>query len=266
MLEVIWQYPFLQRALIAALIVGLVCSVMGVFVVFNRMAFFADAVAHSALAGIAIGLLAGVSTFWSAMVFGIAVALVSIYLKSKARLNIDTVLGLFLPFSMALGILLLGFRGNYTPDLVSYLFGSILSVSWLDIVVMIVLTIVAFFWLRLNYKKMLAIVFDRDLAYASGIKVEYTEYVFVILMSMIVVASIQVVGIVLVGGLIVIPAATARNVVKSFGQMIWMSGIFGILSGLLGLILAYYLDIASGSAIIMIAMGLFIISFIFRSK
>jgi ABC-type Mn2+/Zn2+ transport system permease subunit len=250
-LEAFVQFPFLQRALLAAVMVGLVCSVTGVFVVAGKMSFFSDAIAHSALA---------------AMVFAVVVAVVAVYLKNNGKLNIDTILGLFLPFSMALGILLLGLRKNYTPDLMSYLFGSILSVSTFDLYIIAGLLLVSGIWLWLNYQKMVFLVFDRDLALASGVKVSLVEYLFIILMSMIVVASLQVVGIVLVSGLIVIPAASAKNIAKSFGQMVWISGLIGVVSGLLGLLFSYYLDVASGSAIILVAVIIFVVSFMMRKK
>jgi len=266
MFEAIIQFPFLQRALIAAVLVGLMCSIMGVFVVYGKMSFFSDAIAHSALAGIALGLVIGVSPFWSAMLFGVIVAVMSVYLKNNAKLNIDTVLGLFLPFSMALGILILGFRESFTPDLISFLFGSILSVSTNDLIIVFVVMCFSLLWIYFNYRNVLFMVFDRDLALSSGVNVDKIEYYFMILMSLVVVSSLQVVGIVLVGGLIVIPAAAAKNVAKSFGQMIWVSGLFGVLSGVLGLVLSYYLDVASGSSIVIVAMGIFVISFLFRRK
>jgi len=264
MFEAVLHFPFLQRAIIAAILIGFLCSIMGVFVVAGKMSFLADAVAHSALAGIALGILWGVNQFWAAMLFGVVVAILTVYLKNNGRLNFDTILGLFLPFSMALGILLLGLRKEYTPDLMSYLFGSILSVSWWDIIIIMVLLLVAIGWLIFNYRKMLFLVFDRDLALASGVNVKVVEYVFMMLMSMIIVASLQVVGIVLVSGLIVIPAAAAKNWAKSFWQMTWLSGAIGIASGLIGLTLSYYLDVASGSTIVLVAVIIFVWSFIWH--
>jgi zinc transport system permease protein len=148
----------------------------------------------------------------------------------------------------------------------SYLFGSILSVSTFDLYIITGLLLVSGIWLWLNYQKMVFLVFDRDLALASGVKVSSVEYLFIILMSMIVVSSLQVVGIVLVSGLIVIPAASAKNIAKSFGQMVWISGLIGVVSGLLGLLFSYYLDVASGSAIILVAVIIFVISFVMRKK
>lgn len=266
MLEAFIQFPFLQRAMLAAVLVGLLCGIMGVFLVFNRMSFFADAIAHSALTGIAIGLILGVAPFWAAMVFGLLVAVATVYLKDRAKLNIDTVLGLFLPFSMAIAVLLLGLRKSYTPDLLSYLFGNILAVSSPDLIIVATLLVISLFWLKFNYQKMLAVVLDRDLAVAAGIDVIRLEYIFMAIMSLIVVASIQVIGIILVGGLLVIPAAAAKNIATSFWQLIIIAGVIGVLSAVLGLILSYVLDIASGSAIIVVASLIFIGTFLMRKK
>jgi len=256
----------LLRALLAALIIGVVGAALGVFVVFNRMSFFTDAIAHSALTGIAIGVLFNVTPFWVALVFGVLVGLGVVYLKNSGRFSSDTVLGLLMPFSMALGVILISLKPGYVPELLSYLFGSILAVSWSDLWFEMLVGGVALIWLGFNYQPLLHMSFDRESAQASGVNVVWLEYIFVAILSAVVVASLQVVGIILVGALIVIPAAAAKNLARSFSQVLWLAIVIGILSGGLGLFFSLWLDIASGPAIVVMAMLIFVITFVVRRK
>lgn len=260
------EFPFLQRAMLAVIVVSLVCAVTGVFVVMGRLAFFTDTIAHSALTGIALGVLLGINPFWSALVFGLLVAFGVVYLKDKGRLNTDTALGLFLPFAMAVGILLLQIKHDYTPDLMSYLFGSILAVSLIDILLEVIIAIVILVWIYRNYQQLLYVSFDRESAWAAGVSIRKVEYAMMALTSMVVVASLQVAGIALVGALIVIPAASAKNVASSFKEVIGWSILFGVLSGVIGLVMAVVLDVSGGAAIVITAMMIFLISFVFRKK
>lgn len=266
MFDLFIQYPFLLRALLAAVLIGGVCGAVGSFVVFNRMSFFADAVAHSALTGIAVGILFNVMPFWTAILVGLLVAVGVVFLKNSGRFSTDTVLGIFMPSAMALGIVLMSFKSGYAPDLMSFLFGSILSVSWTDLLIELVIggvalgVMIKFYWPLLYYS------FDREAAVAAGIDVDRLEYLFVIVLSAVVVASLQVVGIILVGAMIVIPAAAAKNIGKSFGQVVWAGGAIGLLGSLLGLLLSISYDLSTGSVIVLVLVFLFIITYIFRRK
>lgn len=266
MFEAFWQFPFLQRALVAVILVGLICAALGLFTVFNRMSFFADVIAHSALTGIAIGLLINVLPFWTALVFGVLIAWTVGFLKNKGKINNDTLLGLFLPFSMALGILLMQLKKGYTPDLMSFLFGSILTVSSYDLLIELTVVLVVGLWLRYNFKKLVFLSFDRDSAKVSGIDVERLEYWFMILTAIVVVASLQVAGIALVGALIVVPVVTAKNIAKNITQTWWLSIVFGVSSGIVGLIISYIFNVASGATIVMVSMFLFLSTFVFRRR
>lgn len=254
-------YPFWQRAFLAALWLGLVYGLWGSVVVARRMAFFADAISHGALTGIAVGILLGVAPIWLALVVGVVIAALTVYIKNRTKLNFDTVLGLFLPFSMAMGVILLSLKKEYVPDLISFLFGNILTVSWSDLWLQMVLGLLSIVWLFVNYRKLILQSFDRGLAVSLGVNVEKEEFVLSILLSLVVVAGIKAVGIILVGALLVIPAVAARNIAKNFRQMMVFSGVIGMLSGVLGLVVAAGLDLPSGAVIVVVSMLLFLVSF-----
>lgn len=266
MIEAFIQYPFLQRALLASVLVGIVCALMGIFVVFNRMAFFVDALAHSALTGIAIGILMGIAPFWTALFFGLAVAVAVVFVRNKSRLNIDTALGLFLPFSMALGILLLQLKQGYTPDLMSFLFGSVLSVSISDLIIISVIGVIAVGWLYIYYRDLVYMAFDRESALVSGVKVGWLEYCLMIILAAVVIASLQIAGIILVGALVVMPTAAAKNIAGNFKQVVVYSLLIGFVGSVVGIMLSYVLDLSSGAVIVMTLMGIFLVTFVFRRE
>lgn len=255
-------YPFWQRALLAAGCLGLIYGLWGTVVVARRMAFFADAISHGALTGIAIGVLLNIAPVWLALVVGIGIAVLSMYIKNRTRLNFDTVLGLFLPVAMALAVILLSFKRGYVPDLMSFLFGNILAVSWSDLWLQLLVGFLSLVWFFASYKKWLLMSFDRGLAVAAGVKVDWEEYALAVLLSLVVVVGIKAVGVILVGALLVIPAVAARNMAGNFKQMVVYSGLIGILSGWLGLLAAAWLDLPSGAAIVVVAMLIFVLSLI----
>ncbi len=260
------NYPFWQRALLAACWLGLVYGLWGSVVVARRMAFFADAISHGALTGIAMGILLGVMPIWVALLVGVLIAVMTVYIKNRTKLNFDTVLGLFLPFSMALGVILLSFKREYVPDLMSFLFGNILTVGWNDLWLQIFVGLGSILWLLINYRKIILQSFDRGLAVSLGIEAEKEEYYLSILLSLIVVVGIKAVGIVLVGALLVIPAVTARNMAKNFRQMMILSGVVGVVSGVIGMAGAAWLDLPSGAVIVVVSMLFFILSFFMVKK
>lgn len=241
--------PFLQRALAAGLLVGLVASLIGVFVVLRRSAFFGDAIAHASLAGVAAGVLLGVPPLVPAAVVGLGIGLGLNRVERKSRLGVDTILGVVLPFFMAVGLLLLALAPGFQPELLSYLFGSILAVGpeslWIisGIVVLVVPILVA---LR---RPLIFATFDPDGARVSGIRVDALLTLYHVLLALVVVASLKVVGIILINALLVIPAATAKLLARSLRQMFLYAPLLGIASVLVGLFVSFELDLPSGPAI-----------------
>lgn len=260
----ILSLPFMQRALIAGIFVGFLSSYYGVFIVQRGLGFLGSGLAHAAFGGVALGVLLNQEPLWIAVPFTIIVAVGITYVKDKTNLGGDTTIGIFFSVSMALGIIFIFLKREYTSDAFNYLFGSILSVTIADIVVpaiLIIITLLLFpFWKRWAYSS-----FDRELAQADRIPVQLDDYLLSVLIAVTIVVSIKVVGIVLIAAFLVIPPATSRLINKSFSKMTIVSIIIGILTALIGLWVSYYLDVPSGATIILLQAALFFIVMIGRS-
>jgi ABC-type Mn2+/Zn2+ transport system permease subunit len=252
-------YPFMQRALAAGLLVGAVTSVLGVFVVLRRSAFFGDAVAHASLAGVAVGVVTKLPPL--PLAAGVAVAIgVSLHrLERGSRLSLDTILGFVLPFFMAVGVLVMSLSPGFQPELLSYLFGSILAVSWEGLAAVAAISLVVAVMLAAVGRRLVFVTFDPDGALVGGIRVARLLTVYHVLLALMVVASLSIVGIVLVNALLVIPAATAKLRARSLSQMFVLAPVIGMGSVLLGLVGSYWLDVPSGPAIVVVA-GLFFLA------
>ncbi len=250
MLEM-FSLPFLQRAIIAGALVGFLSSYYGVFIVQRGMGFLGSGLAHAAFGGVAIGLFLNQEPLLIAIPFTILVSIGITYVKQKTNLAEDTTIGIFFSVSMALGIIFIALKRNYSSDAFNYLFGSILAVNNSDIIITFSLSIISIllfpFWKRWAYSS-----FDRELAYTDKIKVVLDDYLLNILVAITIVVSIKVVGIVLIAAFLVIPAASARLVARTFSKMTIISILLGILSAFFGLLISYYLDIPSGATIILL--------------
>jgi zinc transport system permease protein len=248
----------MQRALIAGILVGLVTSLLGVLVIIRRSAFFGDAVAHASLAGIAVGVVVGLPPLLPAAAVAVGIGLALHRLERVGRLSLDTILGFILPFFMAIGVLVLSLSPGFQPELLSYLFGSILTVSWqslgaIALVVVVVVAVLA----RLGRPLVFA-AFDSDGAHAAGVDVGRLLTLHHVLLALTIIASISVVGIVLVNALLIIPAATAKLLARSLGQMFVLAPLLGIGSVLGGLVVSSWVDAPSGPAIVLLAGMLFL--------
>jgi zinc transport system permease protein len=246
-------YPFMQRALAAGLLIGFVASLLGVLVILRRSAFFGDAVAHASLAGVAAGVVLGWPPLLLAAGVAVGIGLTLHRLERVGRLSLDTILGFILPFFMAVGVLVLSLSPGFQPELLSYLFGSVLTVSWPGLATIVSVTIVVVIVLaRLGHRLVFA-TFDPDGAHVAGINVGRLLTAYHVLLALVVIASISLVGIVLVNALLVIPAATAKLLARSLKQLLVLAPILGTLSVLAGLGLSYRLDLPSGPAIAVVA-------------
>jgi len=255
-----FSYPFMVRAIIAGIITGALAGFIGVFVVLRKMSFYANAIAHASLSGVALGFFLSVDPFLSAMAVGFLVSLGIGYLFHKTSLFMDTVIGIFLPVSMAIGIILFGLTRGYKPELITYLFGSILSVSLSNLLLSSVVGIAFLIFAIIVFKDMTMISFDEECAKARGINVTLIDTFFLIFLSLIVVIGTKTVGIVLISALIVIPAASARLISRSFKEMIIYSVVFGVISSFFGLTISYYTNLPSGATIVIILSLIFVFS------
>jgi zinc transport system permease protein len=249
----------MQRALLGGILVGFLASYYGVFIVQRSMSFMGNGLAHAAFGGIALGILLKTEPLWIALPFTIIVSVGITWVREHTRLGSDTSVGIFFSISMALGIIFLFLRDEYTDNAFTYLFGSILAVNWIDIlstITVLVLTVIFSPW----WKKWAYTSFDRELAQADRLHVSRDDYILSIMVALTVVIAIKVVGIVLIASFLVIPAATARLITGTFKAMTIVSVILGIFSAVAGLIFSYYLDLPSGATIILLQAVLFFLA------
>ncbi len=256
------QFGFIVRAIIAAIIVGVVCSVLGTYVVLRGMAFFGDALAHTILPGVVIAFLLGWPLAIGALIFGILTALGIGWLTERGELKEDTAIGVIFAGLFALGIALLSTSGNYTVDLAHFLFGNLLGVSVSDLVVIAVLASVVLLTIALFYKEFLVISFDQILATTLRLPTTFLRYLLLILIAVTIVTSLQVVGIALMLAMFVTPAATASLMTRRLPSMMTIAAIIGAVSGIIGVYASFYLNIASGAAVVLVATLIFLLVFL----
>lgn len=256
----ILQYTFMQRALIAGVIVGALCAIIGVYVVLRGMSFVGAGIAHASFGGVALGFLLGINPIITAVFFCIATALGIGAISRKGDIKEDTAVGIFFSATMALGILFIGLSKGYSIDLFGYLFGSILAVTQFDLIVTTVVGIIVLLIIAVLYKEFMFISFDAETAAIAGIPVVTLYYLLLAIIALTIVVSIKVVGIILVSALIIIPAATAFQIAEDFRLMMLLSTIFGVVSSIGGLFLSYALNTASGATIVLLATVIFFVT------
>jgi zinc transport system permease protein len=253
--------PFMQRALLAAMCLGPLCALLGVFVIARRMAFFSDTVSHSALAGVALGFWLGFGDPTLPMVgFSLLVAITMMWLKEHTELLTDTIMALLLSGSVALGIIILSLLHgrNFQGELERYLFGDILAIGWPDVSLAAVLAGLVGVGVFTQLSSLTLLAAQEDMAYVCGVPVKRLNYLFVLVLTLTVAMSIRLLGIILVTSLIVIPPAAARNLSRNLRQQILLSLAFGLLGGVGGTMLSYQLDVPCGSTIVLTCVAIFI--------
>lgn len=263
------QYPFMVRGIIAAVIVGSVCAVVGTYVVLRGMAFFGDALAHAILPGIAIGYLVSSGTrqslFWWAAVTSVISAVAIDSIRRSTKIKQDTAIGIIFAGMFALGVALISTVRSYTVDLAHFLFGDVLGVSNTDLLlsaifaVFIILTIIAF------YKEFLVLSFDPLLATTLRLPARLLDLLLVILIALAIVVSLQTVGVALMVAMLVTPAATAYLFTHRLLVMMGVAAIIAAFSGVLGLYLSFYFGIASGAAIVLTCTIIFAAAWIYQT-
>lgn len=259
-----FTYPFMQRALVAGVLVGFLASYYGVFVVQRGLSFLGSGLAHAAFGGVALGLLLNSEPLWIALPFTVCIAIAIFWVKKRTNLGSDTAIGIFFSISMALGIIFLFLKTDYSSDAYTYLFGSIIAVTRTDIWSAAVIALITIIFTPL-WKRWAYVSFDRELAETDHLPVNRDDYLLAILIAITIVVAIKVVGIVLIAAFLVIPAATARLVSSTFRQMTLLSIVIGILSAFIGLVASYYLDVPSGATIILLQAILFFVGMLFKS-
>ena len=247
------NYTFMKNALIAIILVSPIFAILGTMIVNNKMAFFSDALGHSAICGIAIGTILGISNVNISMIFfAIVFALLLNWVKNKTTYGADTIISVFSSIAIALGLAILAQSGNFNKYS-SYLVGDILSITNVEILyVFLTFITVMIFW-YFTFNKLNVISINTSLAKSRGINIKLIDNIFVILIAIIVMISIRSIGILLINSLLILPAASSRNIAKNMRTYHLYSVIFSIFSGMLGLILSYYYNIPTGPMIVMIS-------------
>ena len=255
------QYTFMKNAFLAILLVSPIFAIIGTMIVNKKMAFFSDALGHSALTGIAIGMLLGMTNInISMIIFAVIFALLLNFIKSKTTYGADTIISVFSSIAIALGLAMLAQSGSFNKYS-SYLVGDILSISESEILYLFVAFILTFiFWFYL-FNKINAVSLNSTLAKSKGINVKAMENIFAILIAVMVMISIRWVGILLINSLIILPAASSRNISMNMRSYHLFSIILALFSGISGLIISYYTNIPTGPMIVIISGIIFFITF-----
>lgn len=258
------NYTFIKNALIAILLASPIFAIIGTMIVNNKMAFFSDALGHSALTGIAIGMLLGISNAnISIVIFAIVFALILNYVKNKTSYGTDTIISVFSSIAMAIGLALLGRMGEFNKYS-NYLVGDLLSISKQELVYLaIAFVLVIIFWI-FTFNKINAISVNKMLAKSKGINVTLVDNLFSVVTAIIVMISIRWIGILLINSMVILPAASSRNISKDMREYHTNAIIIALVSGVLGLIISYYLNVPTGPMIVIILGIVYLFTFLLR--
>lgn len=260
------QYDFMKNAILAILIVTPLFAILGTMIVNNKMSFFSDALGHSAMTGIAIGVLIGITNYSISMIlFAIVFAVLLNYLKDKSKVSVDTLIGVFSASSIAIGLAIMSKHGGINKY-TSYLIGDILSINVNEILILVIIAVIIIVIWIILFNKLLAVSTNKALAKTKGMSPILIQNIFAILIAIIVMVSIKWVGILLINALIVLPAAASRNVSGNMRSYTINAILISLFSGILGLVFSYMLGIATGPAIVIISAILYGITFIYRKK
>ena len=258
-------YDFMKNALIAIVLLCPLFAILGTMIVNNKMAFFSDALGHSALTGIAIGMLFGISNNIAMVIFAIIFSILLNLVKHKTTYGADTIISVFSSIAIALGLAILAGVGNFNKYS-SYLIGDILGISQEEIIYLaIAFVIILLVWIFL-FNKIHTISINTSIAKSKGINVLLIDNIFVISIAIIVMLSIKWIGILLINSLLILPAASSRNIAKNMRQYHLFAIIISLISGIAGVLVSYYVNIPTGPAIVILSGIIYFITFILKNK
>jgi manganese/iron transport system permease protein len=259
-------FGFMQRGLVASILVGIVCAVMGTFVVLKGLAFIGDAVSHATFPGLVIAYLLGAPLYIGGAVAAVTTALAIGVVSRRGRLRFDTSVGVLFAGTFAFGVLLFSGIRNYVADLLGYLLGNVLGIGFGDLVQVALLSAIVLVIVMAIRKELLFATFDPLGAAASGLPVAALEYLLLALLGVTIVVSIQAVGIIMVVAMLVTPSATAQLLVVRFGQMIAIAVVLAAVSAVVGLYASFYLNLASGASIVLVETLFFVLALVLGPK
>lgn len=259
------QYGFIQRALISAIAISVICSIVGLFLVLKRHSLFGDALAHVAFGGISLGLFLGVYPLWTAYIVAILSAVGVNKLRESTKIPPDSSIAVLLTSGLAIGVILISISGGFTLNLFSLLFGNILLVSNDDVIMILITAAIVIPVIYILYKKLVLIIFDENQAKVSGLNVTWINTLFIILASITIIASIRLVGVLLISSLIVIPNITALMLGKGFKKTIFISCAMSVFSVVFGIVISYYSNVAPSGMIVLTMVSMFLITVIAKN-
>ena len=263
--QALGKYDFLQSALITAIMVGIMSGVIGCFIILRGMSLMGDAISHSVLPGVAVAYMLGINILIGASIFGVLSAMLIGYVASHSKIKVDTAIGVVFSFFYALGFILISMAESST-NLHHILFGNILAVSNSDMITTAIVLGIVIIFVQIFYKELLITSFDPTFAKTYGLNTQLIHYSLMLVLTLVTVSALQTVGIILVVAMLITPAATAYFWTDRLSIMLVFSAIFGVVSSICGLYFSYTFNWASGPAIVIVAAGLFLISFIFSPK
>lgn len=263
--EAVLHYGFLQKALMTSSIVGIICGVVGCFIILRGMALMGDAISHAVLPGVAISYLFGINFFFGAVFSGVLTAIAIGFVTQNSRIKHDTSIGIMFTAAFASGIIMITMLKSST-DLYHILFGNVLAVRSSDMSITVGIGFLVLAAVYLFYKELLASSFDETMAAAYGLPVRLIHYFLMTLLTMVTVASLQTVGIVLVVAMLITPAAAAYLLTERLWMMIFLSAGMGVISSVIGLYFSYTYNLASGATIVLAATAIFILVFLLSPK
>lgn len=260
------QYTFMKNALIAIVLATPIFAILGTMIVNEKMAFFSDSLGHSAICGIAIGMLFGITnTDLSMIIFASIFAILLNYVKYKVPYGADTIISVFSSLAIAIGLAVLNASGNFN-QYSSILVGDILSINWTEVVYLFFTFIAIFVFWYYTFNKLHSISVNKSLATSKGIKVKLIDNIFVVLIAIVVMISIRWIGILLINSLLILPAASSRNIAKNMRQYHLFAVLISMFSGIAGLVLSYYYNIPTGPMIVIISGGIYFITLLIKGK
>lgn len=266
MIEAIFKYQFLQNAIFASILASIICGIIGVIVVEKKLIMMSGGIAHTAYGGVGLGYFLGFEPMLGAVLFSIVSAFGIGFVRRKGGVYTDIIIALFWSLGMALGIAFVGFMPGYPPDLNSYLFGNILTVTRSDLLMMIPLTLIVAFIIIIFFNDWKSFLFDNRFAAILGLKTTFMEYLLLVMIALTVVVLIRVAGIILVIALLTAPAACASLISKNLKMRMIIASVLGVIFCLLGLAISYLLGIASGATIIIVSVITYAIVFTIHMK
>ncbi len=262
----ILHFSFMQNALIASLIVSLICGIIGTLIVINRMVFIAGGIAHGSYGGVGLALFLGISPLLGASLFALLLGFIIAMITYKNSSRLDSLIGVLWAFGMAFGIIMSDLTPGYNVDLMSYLFGAILSVSTEDLYGMSLVLMLIIMFVIPFYKQLLAMSFDAQFAKLRGVNTTFLYFLLVALIALGVVITIRAVGLILVIALLTIPPYIAEKLTNSMGSMMILASLLSALFCLTGLVISYTFNVSSGASIILVASGVFFIQFLLTHR